>query len=167
MYPLMHLRLWYTKEYMKIYVATDHAGFSLKEEVKKYLEDEGKEVYDCGALTLEPGDDYPSYMTQAATQVQKDAMHEPSIAIIFGGSGQGEAIVANRFRHVRAIVYAGGNLELVKLGREHNDANVISIGARFVTFSEAVQAIKLFMETPFSHEERHADRIIQIEELTK
>lgn len=152
---------------MKIYLATDHAGFSLKEEVKKYLEEEGKEVYDCGALTLEEGDDYPAYMALAAGNVQKDAMHDPSMAVIFGGSGQGEAIVANRFRHVRAVVYAGGNLELVKLGREHNDANVIAIGARFVTFSEAVQAIKLFLDTPFSHEERHSDRIIQIEEVTK
>lgn len=152
---------------MKIYLATDHAGFSLKEEVKKYVEEKGFEVYDCGALTLEQGDDYPSYMAEAAKHVHTDALHDPSIAIIFGGSGQGEAIVANRFRHVRAIVYAGGNLELVKLGRQHNDANVLSIGARFVSLSEAVQAIDLFLVTSFSHEERHSDRIIQIEELTK
>lgn len=152
---------------MKIYLATDHAGFELKEIIKKHLEEAGNEVYDCGALTLEPGDGYPEYMARAAESVQQDAMHAPSMAVIFGGSGQGEAIVANRFRHVRAIVYAGGNLELVKLGREHNDANVISIGARFVTASEAIQAIDLFLATPFSHDERHADRIIQIEELTK
>lgn len=152
---------------MKIYVATDHAGFELKEGVKKHLEEKGYEVYDCGALTLEPGDGYPEYMARAAESVKNDALHDPSMAVIFGGSGQGEAIVANRFRHVRAIVYAGGNLELVKLGREHNDANVISIGARFVTLAEAVQAIDLFLATPFSHDERHVDRIIQIEELTK
>ncbi len=152
---------------MKIYLATDHAGFQLKEEVKKYLEEKGQELYDCGALTLEEGDDYPEYMVRAAKNVQKDALHEPSWAIIFGGSGQGEAIVANRFRHVRAVVYAGGNLELVKLGREHNDANVLSIGARFVTTSEALQAIDLFLKTEFNHQERHADRIIQIEELTQ
>jgi ribose 5-phosphate isomerase B len=152
---------------MKLYVATDHAGFQLKEEIKAYLEEKGHEVYDCGALTLEAGDDYPEYMVRAAESVQKDAMHAPSYAIIFGGSGQGEAIVANRFRHVRAIVYAGGNLELIKLGREHNDANVLSIGARFVSTSEAKQAIDLFLNTEFTHEERHADRIIQIEELTK
>ena len=152
---------------MKIYVATDHAGFELKETIKKHLEETGHEVYDCGALTLEPGDGYPEYMTRAAESVQKDAMHAPSMAVIFGGSGQGEAIVANRFRHIRAIVYAGGNLELVKLGREHNDANILSIGARFVTVAEAIQAIDLFLATPFSHDERHADRILQIEELTK
>lgn len=152
---------------MKLYLATDHAGFPLKEEVKKYLEDKGHEVYDCGALTLEPGDNYPEYMARVGEYVQKDSMHAPSMAIIFGGSGQGEAIVVNRFRHVRAIVYAGGNLELVKLGREHNDANVLSVGARFVTGAEAVQAIDLFLNTPFSHDERHAERIIQIEDLTK
>ncbi len=152
---------------MKIYLATDHAGFPLKESIKKYLEEKDYEVYDCGALTLEPGDGYPEYMACAAESIQKDAMHAPSMAVIFGGSGQGEAIVANRYRHVRAIVYAGGNLELVKLGREHNDANVISIGARFVTESEAKQAIDLFLATPFSHDERHAERIIQIDEITK
>jgi ribose 5-phosphate isomerase B len=152
---------------MKIYLATDHAGFELKEAIKKHLEELGHEVYDCGALTLELGDGYPEYMARAAESVQKDAMHAPAMAVIFGGSGQGEAIVANRFRHVRAIVYAGGNLELVKLGRQHNDANIISIGARFVSEAEAVQAIDLFLATPFSHNERHADRIIEIEELTK
>jgi ribose 5-phosphate isomerase B len=152
---------------MKIYVATDHAGFELKEKVKVYLEEKGHEVYDCGAITLEAGDDYPQYMARAGEYVQKDTMHAPSVAVIFGGSGQGEAIVANRFRHVRAIVYAGGNLELIKLGREHNDANVLSIGARFVTEAEACQAIDLFLATSFSHDERHAERIIQIEELIK
>lgn len=159
---------------MKVYLATDHAGFSLKEEVKQYLENvshgeikESLEVYDCGALTLEEGDAYPAYMAQAARHVQEDAFHEPSVAIIFGGSGQGEAIVANRFHHVRAIVYAGGNLELIKLGREHNDANILSIGARFVSFSEAKQAIALFLNTSFPHAERHVDRIIEIDEVTK
>ena len=152
---------------MKIYLATDHAGFQLKEEVRKHLEERGEEVYDCGALTLEDGDDYPHYMALIGNHISKDSMHDPSLGIIFGGSGQGEAIVANRFRHVRAIVYAGGNLELIKLGREHNDANVLSLGARFVTLLEALQAIDLFLGTPFSHEERHADRIIQIEEVTQ
>lgn len=150
-----------------IYLATDHAGFSLKEEVKKYLEEKGHHLFDCGALTLEEGDDYPPYIASAAKHIQEDSMHDPSVGIIFGGSGQGEAIVANRFRHVRAIVYAGGNLELVKLSREHNDANVLSIGARFVSLSEAVQAIDLFLSTPFSHQERHADRIIEIEDIVK
>ena len=103
---------------MKIYVATDHAGFELN-------------------------------------------------AIIFGGSGVGEAVVANRFAHVRAVVYAGGPLDVIKVSREHNDTNILSIGARFVTLNEAKQAVDLFLGTQFSHDERHADRIIQIEEVTK
>jgi ribose 5-phosphate isomerase B len=153
---------------MKLYLATDHAGFELKEKVKSWLSDKGDyEVIDCGAEHLVEGDGYPKYIAIAARNVQADSMHAPSMAIIFGGSGTGEAIVANRFRHVRAEPFAGGTLELVQLAREHNDANVFSIGARFVTFEEAQKAIELFLNTPFSHAERHADRIIQIEEETK
>lgn len=152
---------------MKIYLATDHAGFELKEKINTYLEDKGFEVYDCGALTLEIGDDYPEYMARAAEKVQEDSMYEPSMAVIFGGSGVGEAIVANRFAHVRAVVYAGGPLDVIKKSREDNDTNVLSIGTRFVIENEAKQAIDLFLSTPFSHLERHADRIIQIEDVTK
>ncbi len=152
---------------MKIYLATDHAGFEYKENIKIYLEEKGHEVYDCGALTLEMGDDYPEYMARAAEKVQMDAEHEPSFAVIFGGSGVGEAIVANRFAHVRAVTFAGGPLDVIKKSREDNDTNVISIGVRFVTENEAKQAIDLFLATPFSHLERHADRIIQIENVTK
>jgi ribose 5-phosphate isomerase B len=151
---------------MKIYLATDHAGFELKEKIKAHLEDEEHQVFDCGALTLEPGDNYPEYIARAAEKVQEDTMHDPSVAIIFGGSGVGEAIVANRFKHVRAVVYANGPLDIVKVSREHNDTNVLSIGARFVTENEAKQAVSLFLNTRFSHDERHADRIIQIEEVT-
>lgn len=151
-----------------IYLATDHAGFELKEAIKAHLESNQKyEVYDCGALTFEPGDDYPEYMARAAEKVQYDAEHDPSLAIIFGGSGVGEAIVANRFAHVRAVVYAGGPLDVIKVSREHNDTNVLSVGARFVTVNEAKQATDLFLATEFSHAERHADRIIQIEEVTR
>jgi ribose 5-phosphate isomerase B len=150
-----------------IYLATDHAGFELKEAIKAHLEEDKEyEVYDCGALTLEPGDDYPDYMARAAEKVQYDAEHDPSMAVIFGGSGVGEAVVANRFAHVRAVVYAGGPLDVIKVSREHNDANVLSIGARFVGTGEAKQAVDLFLSTPFSHAERHAERIIQIEEVT-
>lgn len=153
---------------MIIYLATDHAGFQLKETIKAYLEENPQhEVYDCGALTLEPGDDYPGLIARAAEKVQFDSMHDPSLAVIFGGSGTGEAIVANRYPHVRAVAYAGGPLDVVKVSREHNDTNVLSIGARFVTENEAKQAVDLFLQTPFSHDERHADRIIQIEEVTQ
>lgn len=153
---------------MTIYLATDHAGYELKELIKTYLEENAThEVYDCGALTLEPGDNYPEYMARASEKVQFDSMHDPSVAVIFGGSGVGEAIVANRYPHVRAVVYAGGPLDVIKVSREHNDTNVLSIGARFVSESEAKQAVDLFLTTSFSHDERHADRIIQIEEVTR
>ena len=113
-------------------------------------------------------EDYnPEYMARASEKVQEDAEHEPSMAVIFGGSGVGEAIVANRFAHVRAVTYAGGPLDVIKKSREDNDTNVLSIGVRFVTENEAKQAIDLFLVTPFSHLERHADRIIQIEEVSK
>lgn len=155
---------------MKIYLATDHAGFELKEEVKKRLEEQkgdlAIDLEDCGALHFQDGDSYPEYMAAAAKHIRDDATHNPSMGIIFGGSGQGEAIVANRFKHVRAIVFAGGDLELVRLGREHNDANVLSVGARFVTLSQTMEAILLFLKTPFSHEERHADRVVKIEEVS-
>ena len=152
---------------MRIYLATDHAGFSHKEKAKVFLVDKGYEVIDCGAKEYKEGDGYPPYMSEAARNVQADAFHAPSYAVIFGGSGQGEAIVANRFHHVRAIVYTGGNLELIKLGKEHNDANILSVGARFCTEAEMLIAIELFLATPFTHDERHVERIIEIEEETK
>lgn len=152
---------------MKIHLATDHAGFSLKEELKTYIISLGHEVVDHGALSHEEGDAYPAYIAKAAKEVSQDSFHAPSYGVIFGGSGQGEAIVANRFPHVRAIVYAGGDLELVRLGREHNDANIISFGARFVTTAHAKEALDLFLATSFSHAERHAERVIQIEEVSK
>ena len=152
---------------MRVYVATDHAGFSHKESLKNYLIEKNYEIVDCGAKEFKDGDAYPPYISEAARNVQADAFHAPSLAIVFGGSGQGEAIVANRFPHVRAIVYAGGNLELIKLGKEHNDANVLSIGARFCTEEEMKKAVEVFLGTPFSHSERHVERILEIEEETK
>ena len=141
---------------MTIYLAADHAGFELKEKVKAVLIEKCYQVIDCGATTLTPGDDYPPYMTKAAGAVSKDA---GSRAIIFGGSGEGEAMVANRQSGVRAAEYYGGNLEIVRLSRAHNDANVLSIGARFVGETEALAAIQLWLETAFSGDERHERRI--------
>jgi ribose 5-phosphate isomerase B len=152
---------------MRVYLATDHAGFSHKELLKDHLQKKGIEVIDCGAKAFKDGDAYPPYISEAARNVQADAFHAPALAIVFGGSGQGEAIVANRFPHVRAIVYAGGSLELVKLGKEHNDANVLSIGARFCTEDQMIEAVETFLNTSFSHDERHVERILEIEEDTK
>lgn len=146
---------------MVIYLATDHAGFELKEKVKEYLKNAGFKVEDFGAKSFDADDDYPDFISLAAAAVSKNPN---SKAIILGGSGQGEAIVANKFPHVRAVVYYGRQEDLVRLTREHNDANILSLGARFINAEEAVKAVKLFLETPFTNEERHQRRI---EKITK
>lgn len=146
---------------MKIYLATDHAGYELKEKLKIYLGELGYEVEDKGAFSYDPDDDYPDFISKAAQAVSEDP--ENSRGIILGGSGQGEDMVADKFPGVRAAVYYGGPIEIVELAREHNDANVLSLGARFVTEDEAKQAVKVFLETAFSNEERHIRRIDKIE----
>lgn len=146
---------------MKIHLATDHAGFELKNEIMKYLVNEGRDVLDHGAFAYDETDDYPDFIKKAAGAVSDDPEH--NVGIVFGGSGQGEDMVADKFPDVRAAVYYGGNLEIVKLAREHNDANVLSIGARFVGIDEALEVVKIFLETAFSHEERHQRRIEKID----
>lgn len=147
----------------KIYIASDHAGFELKGKLINYLESEGYVIQDMGPFFFEPGDDYPDFISLAAREVS----HSPeySLGVVIGGSGQGEAIVANRFPRIRANVYYGGSLESVKLAREHNDANILSLGARFMNEEEAKGALKLWLETPFSGEDRHIRRHMKIEEL--
>jgi ribose 5-phosphate isomerase B len=141
---------------MKIYFASDHAGFQMKNELLKFVSDLGYETEDCGAYELNPEDDYPEFIKKAAEAVSLAT--DGSRAIVFGGSGQGEDMVANKFPNVRSAEYYGGNLEIVKLSREHNDANVLSLGARFLSLDEAKEAAKLWLETPFSKEERHERR---------
>lgn len=145
-------------------LAADHAGYSLKEAIKSFLEHKGYSVLDVGAHELKDGDDYPTYMAAAAMKVAQD-MTGSTRAIIFGGSGQGEAIVANRFPGVRADVWYGGSDEIVKLSREHNDANILSIGARFVDEEAAKKAVELWLTTPFSNDPRHVRRIEQIDNI--
>ncbi len=150
---------------MKVFLATDHAGFELKNEIKVFLESElGFEVIDCGAHEYDPVDDFPVFITEAAAAVAADP--ENNRAVIFGGSGQGEAMLANRFTRVRAIVYYGGAVEIVKLSREHNDANVLSIGARFVSAVEAKKIIELWFKTKPLADEKYQRRIDQIKEIT-
>ena len=147
---------------MTIYFATDHAGFELKEKLVPFVRVVLKyEVVDCGAYELNSEDDYPEFIKKAAEAVSQNP-HEVK-AIILGGSGEGEAMVANKFPNVRATEYYGGNMEIIKLGREHNDANILSLGARFVTEQEAMEAVTLWLSTPFSEEERHKRRIEQID----
>lgn len=145
-----------------IYLATDHAGFELKDKIKEFLNRVGYEVEDCGAYSPNPEDDYPDFISKAAEAVSKNP---DSKAIILGGSGQGEAIVANKFPNVRAVVYYGKAEEVPQLARLHNDANILSLGARFLTENEALAAVKLFLETNFSSEERHERRIEKIKKI--
>ncbi|MDP3996075.1 MAG: RpiB/LacA/LacB family sugar-phosphate isomerase [bacterium] len=145
---------------MKIFVATDHAGFELKQALTPFLKGLGYDVEDCGAYELNPADDYPEFIKKAAKGVSSDP--ENTKAIILGGSGQGEDMVADKFPRVRSAEYYGGNLGIVKLAREHNDANILSLGARFLSEQEAKEAVKMFLETDFSEEERHKRRIEKI-----
>lgn len=147
---------------MTIYFATDHAGFQLKEELLPYVRDVlGYEVVDCGATVYDPEDDYPTFIRRASEVVSKDP--DGAKAIILGGSGQGEAMVANKFPHVRATAYYGGNTEIIRLSRGHNDANILSFGARFVDLDEAKEVVALWLSTSFSNDERHIRRIKDVD----
>jgi len=148
---------------MKIYLAADHAGFELKKEIKQWLEEWGYAYEDMGAFKYDAPDDYPDFMHKVGEAVSADP--EKSRGIILGGSGQGEAMVCNRYDGVRAAVYAARqlDLELVKLSREHNNANVLSLGARLVPEEDAKQVVKTWLETPFPGEERHVRRIAKID----
>ncbi len=162
-----------------IYLAADHAGFDLKEKVKEHLKENGLEFQDLGAFSLDKNDDYPDFIRKAAEAVSKDP--ENSRGIIFGGSGQAEAMVANKFPGVRCALfyapvapYAAADVtgrksedlfEMIRLTREHNDANILSIGARFVTEKNALQAVKFWLESPFSNAQRHVRRLKKVGDI--
>lgn len=145
---------------MKIYIGTDHAGFELKESLAVFLRALGYEVFDMGAHSFEALDDYPDFICPVAEAVAGDS---DSRGIILGGSGQGEAMCANRIKGARAAVYYGGPFDIAILSREHNDANILSIGARFVEDDEAKEVIRIWLKTPFSGDERHARRIAKLD----
>ena len=142
---------------MKIYLGGDHAGLQLKEKIKVVLIEWGHEIEDCGPFEYDNDDDYPDFVKPVAEAVAKDP--ENSRGILFGGSGQGEAMVANRYKKVRAAVFYGGPEDIIRLSREHNNANILSIGSRFVDEKEALRVIKMWLEAPFPAEERHKRRI--------
>lgn len=157
---------------LKIYIASDHAGFMLKKALIEHIRTLGYEIEDMGASSLEPEDDYPDYMTPLAKRV---AMDPEARGIIIGGSGQGEAMCANRVPGIRAAVFYGpmqvttaldieggrseDGYDAVRLPRRHNDANILSIGARFVSGDHADEAVRVFLETNFSGAERHKRRL--------
>lgn len=146
---------------MKIYFAADHAGFEMKNALIEYVKELGYEVEDCGAYEFNPEDDYPEFVKKAAQAVSDKP--EEARAIVLGGSGQGEDMVADKFPGIRSAEYYGGNLEIIKLSREHNDANILSLSARFLSLEEAKEAVKLWLETEFSGDERHIRRISKID----
>jgi ribose 5-phosphate isomerase B len=149
---------------MTVYFASDHAGFELKNALIAFVRDElGYDVEDCGARAYDETDDYPDYVAVAAAQVAADPVARR--AIVLGGSGQGEAMVANRLRGVRAAVFYGGPDEVIRLSREHNDANVLALGARMIDEDEAKAAVRQWLSAPFSGDERHIRRIEKIDRV--
>lgn len=142
---------------VRVYLGSDHAGFELKDQLLSWLEERGEEPVDCGPLLYDPVDDYPPFVLRAAARTAADP---GSLGIVIGGSGNGEAIAANKVPGVRcALVWSE---ETAALGREHNDANVISIGARMHTPAEAIGFVEKFLDTPFSGDARHIRRITML-----
>ncbi len=157
---------------MKIFIGADHAGFEMKEKLVLFLRDLGHEVEDKGAFKLTPGDDYPDFIIPVARAVAGDP--EVLRGIVIGGSGQGEAMAANRLKGVRAIVFNGqyepkDGREIpheIETARQHNNANILSLGARFLNETEAKEAVKLWLDTPFSNDERHVRRLQKIDTIS-
>ena len=156
---------------MKIYIGTDHAGYETKEKLKSFLIDLGHEVIDKGPTSFDINDDYPDYIKPVAEAVSQD---KDSRGIILGASGQGEAMCANRVSGVRAGLFygkppknqtdaSGHVLNMIASTRMHNNANVLSLGMRFISFEEAKEAVRIFLETEFSGDPRHIRRIKKLD----
>ncbi len=146
---------------MKIYLASDHAGFELKNHLIGFLNTQGYTAIDKGPFSHDPNDDYPDYVSLVAEEILKEP--NDTRGIVIGGSGQGEAIAVNRLKGIRAAVYYGGNEKVVKTSREHNNSNILSLGARFLTSEEAEKVVKLWLETAYSEDERHVRRLKKID----
>ena len=145
---------------MKIHIATDHAGLDLKNTIREFLIGQGHEVKDHGSYDFDPLDDYPDFIFPCAKAVAADT---ESRGIILGGSGQGEAMAANRVKGVRAAVYYNGPDEIIKLSRQHNNANILSLGARFMTEDMIYKVINLWLVEPFGGG-RHKRRIEKLDQ---
>ena len=145
---------------MKIHIATDHAGLELKNTIKNFLKEKGHDVADHGAHEYDALDDYPDFIFPCAKAVSVDS---DSRGIILGGSGQGEAMAANRLKGVRAAVFYNGPEDIIKLSREHNNANILSLGARFMEESEIFVIIEMWLKEPFGGG-RHQRRIEKLDQ---
>lgn len=142
---------------MRVYLGSDHAGYELKMHLVNHLTKQGHDVVDVGPHVYDPEDDYPAFCLHTGAKVVAD---EGSLGIVIGGSGNGEQIAANKIEGVRAAL--AWRTEIAQLARQHNDANVISIGAREHTLDEATAFVDAFLATPFSGNPRHARRIAQL-----
>ena len=142
---------------MRVYLGSDHAGFELKSVLANWLTSAGHEVTDCGPASYHEGDDYPPYVMRAAAATAADP---DSIAIVIGGSGNGEQIAANKIAGIRAALV--WSEETARLARLHNDANVLSLGARMHPAGDAIAFTQVFLATPFSGELRHVRRLEMI-----
>ncbi|GAA2620706.1 ribose-5-phosphate isomerase [Dactylosporangium fulvum] len=147
---------------MRVYLGSDHAGYELKVHLVSALGLQGYEVVDVGPAKFDPDDDYPAYCFHTGARVVAD---EGSLGVVIGGSGNGEQIAANKVPGVRAAL--AWNLETAQLAREHNNANVVAIGARQHTIDEATTLVSAFLTTAFSGNERHTRRIAQVAEYEK
>jgi ribose 5-phosphate isomerase B len=145
---------------MIIYLGSDHRGFHLKEVIKKILENYNYNVVDLGNSFYDPNDDYPDFIFPVAYQVA-DAP-DANRGIVFGATGQGEAMAANKVKGIRAAVFYGGSEEIIRLSREHNNANILSLGADFLSDQEAQKAVLLWLSVNFSAEARHQRRLEKI-----
>ncbi|MEV0427576.1 ribose-5-phosphate isomerase [Micromonospora sp. NPDC050495] len=144
---------------MRVYLGSDHAGFELKVHLANHLATQGYEVVDVGPHAFDPDDDYPAFCLHSGQRVVDDP---GSLGVVIGGSGNGEQIAANKIAGVRAAL--AWNVDTAQLAREHNDANVIAVGARQHTLDEATALVEAFLTTPFSGNPRHARRITQVAE---
>jgi len=152
-----------------VHIGADHAGYHLKEVLVTYLQKLNYEVIDHGAHLYDEYDDYPDFVLPVARAIS-DRPHNVK-GIIIGGSGQGEAMAANQFPNVRAAVFYGNKMfqgtDILKLSRQHNDANILSLGARFISISEAKEAIKIWLTTDFSGDYKYIRRIKKIEKILR
>ena len=155
---------------MKIFIGTDHAGYVLKEKLVSFLKLQGHEVIDKGAFEYNEDDDYPDFVIPVAKEVSKDP--EGVRGIILGGTGEGEAIAANKFPHVRAVVDYGkaeavvdDESNIIIRSRQHNNSNILSLGARYFTEENMMEDINLWLNTPFSGDERHVRRLAKIDKI--
>ena len=145
-----------------IYLGADHGGFEFKEQIKVWLEEKGLKIQDMGAYSFDPADDYPDFVIPLAKRVAEEP---ESLGLILGRSGNGEAMAANKVDGIRAVVCT--NPRMAKMAREHNNANIISLGADYMDLETAQEIIQTFLDTPFTEEERHIRRINKILELEK